>query len=471
MKLTALGYGPIIDTTVIDMPPGGCVIEGPSRVGKTTVMNLVALALWGKQADGSDVNQKFIHERAAIRVDLDTAVVRVAVSAGPRWNRRISTADVNDLSLQSQQDLARHLDNLNPEGQPGSRWDVGLTVMSPTRWVSLYQDGQRGRSLRDLLTKVLPAGDLVGTVAALLHKAGDEIRLDGRTADIHPLLRGEKDETLPSDPMHLQDVRAPGAKSSTLGALSLQTAANTAETRASAERAAAAKALAEAQATVKEIERTTPTEEEVSSARAVINAVSEWQAYDVECGRYERDLRAYNISVDRVARYDAERAALGEAPVIDEVGEAAAKSAWAKAIADVDAARDALATANADLAAAQATEAAERKAEQDRIAAAHKAEQERVAAAERAEREKQEALAAMQAKVDQQRKEEEERRAREAAKPKPVVAPDPTVPLFAVLPPVYIESNLPTGEMSKPESAVLDTTTNICPTCGQTRST
>lgn len=451
MKLTAQGYGPIIDTTVIDMPPGGCVIEGPSRVGKTTVMNLVALALWGKQADGSDVNQKFIHERAAIRLDLDTAVVRVAVSAGPRWNRRISTADVNDLSLQSQQDLARHLDNLNPEGQPGSRWDVGLTVMSPTRWVSLYQDGQRGRSLRDLLTKVLPAGDLPGTVAGLLADAGHELR--------------------DTDPMHLQDVRAPGAKSSTLGALSLQTAANTAETRASAERAAAAKALAEAQATVKEIERTTPTEEEVSSARAVINAVSEWQARDVECGRYERDLRAYKTSVDRAARYDAEREALGKAPVVDEVGEAAAKAGLAKANADVDAARDALAKANADLAAAQATEAAERKAEQDRIAAAHKAEQERVAAAERAEREKQEALAAMQAKVDQQRKEEEERRAREAAKPKPVVAPDPTVPLFAVMPSVYLKSNIRTEEMSKPESSFLDTSPNICPTCGQARST
>lgn len=450
MKLTAQGYGPIIDTTVIDMPPGGCVIEGPSRVGKTTVMNLVALALWGKQADGSDVNQRFIHERTAIRVDLGTAVVRVAVSPGPRWNRKITTSDVNDLSLQSQQDLARHLDNLNPEGQPGSRWDVGLTVMSPTRWVSLYQDGQRGRSLRDLLTKVLPAGDLPGTVAGLLADAGHELR--------------------DTDPMHLQDVRAPGAKSSTLGALSLQTAANTAETRASAERAAAAKALAEAQATVKEIERTTPTEEEVSSARAVINAVSEWQAHDVECGRYERDLRAYKTSVDRAARYDAEREALGKAPVVDEAGEAAAKAGLAKANADVDAARDALAKANADLAAAQATEAAERKAEQDRIAAAHKAEQERVAAAERAEREKQEALAVMQAKVDQQRKEEEERRAREAAKPKPAAAPDPTVPLFAVMPSVYIHTSLRTEEMSDPESALLDTAPNICPTCGQARS-
>lgn len=466
MNLTATGFGPFTETTVVRLDPNGTVLYGPSGCGKNTVMNLIALALTGKMADGNDVAQKAIRgERAAIRLDMDAATIRVSVAPGPRWTRKITTPDENEVSLPTHLDLARRLDALDPVAKMGSRADIVSLILHPSAWLTAYNDGQRGRTLRDALAKILPSGDLPATVASLMSEAGYEV-VDG-------------------DPMHLDDVKPPNAGRDVKpvpGAKAKQTAANTTESEKKGLRDGATRAVTTAESALAVLIRTAFTEEDVAAARAILSSSVAWEQYDVVKGVYDRDKATYDLIVSRQARYDADLAALGEAPVVDEDGERAAKAALAALHAEQNEAEATLSRANANLAAARATESAERRAKEEAAQAAERARiaQEEAVAAERtkAEAARVEAERVAAAALETERAEikrlsdERENRERKAAqdrpaRPAPVVQESAPLSLFPGLP-APTETSTFTAPTVAASAALVTTIT--CPECSHTWS-
>lgn len=401
MNLTLQGYGPFSEPQVVRIGSGPTTITGPSGSGKTTTMHAISLALWGVMADGSDVAQKAINgERAAFRLDLDTAVIRVAVAPGPRWTRKWSSPEENEVSLSTQLDLARRLDAMDSTALLGSRRDVALTVLHPSRWVDLYNT-ERGRPLRDILATVLPPGDMAATVASLMAESNQEY--------------------VEGDPLHLQPMKPATAGRDVKvvpGALDRQREANTAETTAAANKATATRAVTDAETALAELTRNAPTDEALASARDTLAASLAWDKYDTALAAYNRELAHYESTVSRRAQYDAELAALGEAPVVDVDADAAANAALRAAEnAEQDAANK-VAEAERALSVAKAVEEAERRAAEQRRKDQEEAERQRV----EAERRAQELIAAAEAaateraaKAQQAREERERQQTAESA--------------------------------------------------------
>ena len=436
MNITVKDFGPFTEAKQFNLGPGPVVVSGPSGAGKTTLLNLIAIGLWGTMADGTDVVQKAIRgDRAAVRVDLDTVTVRVAVAPGPRWTRRWTSPDENDVAVATNLDLQRRLDAMDPEARYGSRSDVGLTILHPSRWLSLYQQ-EMGRPLRDVFAKVLPAGDLPATVASLMADAG------------HEYVEG--------DPLHLADVKPVGAGRDvkpTPGALTRQTEANAAKSKKEGEVTAASITLRDARAKVDDLKAKAPTDEEVQNAKVINESSVAWGIYDNEKAVYDRQLRHYEGVVSARAKYDAEKAALGEPPVVDEAAASAARIEVDRLRREVENIDARIRAAEIRLAAEHARVEAEAKAEERRKIeeeqAKAKAEEERLAAAEKARIEKEQAeRAAAERAVEEER--------RRVAKAK---VDDDQIPLF----PGYTEPprSLPATSFTKVDDAPLATAVAI----------
>jgi hypothetical protein len=153
-------------------------------------------------------------------------------------------------------------------GAIGLQPDIGRLILAPLGWVPLLQ-AELGRPLRDLLTQIMPAGDLGAVVVELMEGAGQV--------------------SMPGDP-HTADA-----------ALKLQTQRNSERDRA-AGRLQALRTASDTSAAAG------PTDDEIENAKAFVTVDEQWAKFDREVAGH----------ADVLARYEAARRARAEALIAND---------------------------------------------------------------------------------------------------------------------------------------------------------
>ncbi len=176
-QLTIRGLGPH-DALDLSISPGETTIHGASESGKTSLIEAVCFVLFGKTARG----KRF--PTAQIRDGATTASVELRLSDGRSARRTIDrqrpgTRSVDGRPASTEVAFLQHLGLPDPE--------VARVVIVPLAWVELA--ATNARPLRDLLTRVLPEGDVAAEVTRRLTEAGhaivdaSEARMEARAVE------------------------------------------------------------------------------------------------------------------------------------------------------------------------------------------------------------------------------------------------------------------------------------------------
>lgn len=259
--LTLTGFAGIEQAVVELDPAGHTTITGHSQAGKSTLIEAACYALWETGTDGKSLDTSAVRDGAEeLEVGLRTAkgatIWRRMRSRGGH-TRALQTSDVVEPTpVQTADQMAAKL------GAIGLQADIGRLILAPLGWVALLQ-AELGRPLRDLLSQLMPAGELRTVVEEMMEAAGQPM--------------------LPTDP-HTTD-----------GALKLQTQRNDERNRAAGRLQAMQSAAAQA-------ETAGPTNDEIENAQTYITVQEQWAKFD----------RLTAACSDAVAKYEAAKRARAE---------------------------------------------------------------------------------------------------------------------------------------------------------------
>lgn len=260
--LSLAGFAGIEQAVVELDPTGHTTITGHSQAGKSTLIEAACYALWETGTDGKSLDTSAVRDGAEeLEVGLRTAkgatIWRRMRSRGGHTRSLQASDAVEPAPVQTADQMAAKL------GAVGLQADIGRLILAPLGWVPLLQ-AELGRPLRDLLSQLMPAGELRAVVEEMMEAAGQPM--------------------LPTDP-HTTDA-----------ALKLQTQRNDEKNRAAGRLQAMQSAAAQA-------ETAGPTNEEIENAQSFITIEEQWAAYD----------RTTAAAADAVARFDAAKRARAEA--------------------------------------------------------------------------------------------------------------------------------------------------------------
>lgn len=292
-SLTLRHVGPIAERTHPMEPKGSTSITGPSQSGKSTTVSALLALLYGDA-----MNIQAGAPKASVSGTTAKGTRLQVTDTGKSWS-----ATFDDEKIASKGAWAA---KIGKYAAPDGRY-----VVAPMLWRELAAGTAEG--LRDLLSRVLPAGDVPARVRELM---GDEHR-DGDPADVK-------------------------------GALRLQTEANAAAERAVGRLDAARRSLAAAEARASAVEA--PDAAAVEAARADVEAGAAWDTYDRASAAWEAHdaaVRAWQVR------------APGEAPAYDAEAHQAARMHLRRLEEAAEAERTRIA---AEKAAAEATARAEAEA-------------------------------------------------------------------------------------------------------------
>lgn len=328
--LHLVGFGPHIDSTLAFDGEESTTLTGGSETGKSTCIDAVCFVLWECGADGKPIDTRQIRDGdGAAGVELTTG------KGATLWRRMTSTRsttrgmlapDGAETRFQTADQMAAKL------GTIAAYRDVGRLVVAPLQWAPLLQ-AELGRPFRDLLGNVLPAGDLRGTVAAMMEEAG------------HPL-HGTDNLDMKS-------------------ALAQQTKANS---DADVLRGRVQAAEARVSALAGEVPAM-PADDTLALSEAVLTATAAWSAYDArasgagaDVARHEAAIAAHQKAVSARNEWRQRLAELGERPIVDAAAKQAHDQKLVKTTGDDLAAQKALRAADESVAAGKrAVEAAQAK--------------------------------------------------------------------------------------------------------------
>lgn len=168
-RITIEGLGPHANFTADFNPRGTTVVSGPSECGKTTILEGLTFALWGKTTQGK-FPVAFIRDgcsKAVVELVLDSGkTVRRTINRNKSQSRRISHWG-NEESYTSD---TKFLDAL---GDLGGDPVACQLVVAPLGWVPLV--AANARPFRDVLSRILPAGDVHGEIRRMLDEQGFEL--------------------------------------------------------------------------------------------------------------------------------------------------------------------------------------------------------------------------------------------------------------------------------------------------------
>ncbi len=180
-RITIEGLGPHTSFTAEFNPRGTTVVAGPSESGKTTLLEALTFALWGKTSRQGRFPPEFIrdgHERAVVELILDSGkTIRRSVTRTKSQTRRISHYGTES-SYSSEARFGEALGDLGRDPVA-----VAL-VVTPLLWQDMVQ--ANARPFRDVLARILPPGDVPGEVRRLMDEQGyevdvDDLKLDDKT--------------------------------------------------------------------------------------------------------------------------------------------------------------------------------------------------------------------------------------------------------------------------------------------------
>ena len=318
--LHLVGFGPHLDTETPFDPAESTTLTGGSETGKSTCIDGVCFVFWECGADGKPVDVRQIRDGdgsmyADVVTAKETTLWRKMTSARS-MSRGMIAPDGTQTSFQTADQMASKL------GTIASYKDVGRLIVAPLQWVPLLQ-AELGRPFRDLVQSVLPAGDLRGTVAAMLEEGGFALHA--------------------SDNLDIK------------GALAQQAAANS-------NRDVLRGRLQAAESRVSTLAGEVPAgpdEATMATAEAVLTATAAWSAYDARVGaagadiaRHEAALAAHQRLVVARDEWRQRFAELGDRPVVDAAAKQAHDQKLVKATGNELAAQKAVRAADDAIAAA-----------------------------------------------------------------------------------------------------------------------
>lgn len=252
--------------TIAD-PKGWTDIFGASGSGKTSVLCAVAWGLLNADLDGKPM------DATGVATGADEASVALTTVAGTTLHRtRTRTGGITrKLSRPEGEQTFRSEDELAVKlGPLVARPEVAKVVLLPLYWQRLL-NANLGRPLRDLLLGLLPSTDVRAVVEALMAEAGAKMKA--------------------TDPVDEPKV------------LALQKSANSQKERD-------AGALAALRTNLPQM----PTDEEMTTARSVVDAAAAWALYDASAAETQRMRAAHDAGVAALAAYAERRLSLGNRP-------------------------------------------------------------------------------------------------------------------------------------------------------------
>ena len=168
-RITIEGLGPHASFSAEFNPRGTTVVAGPSECGKTTVLEALMFALWGRTSQGKFPVQ-FIRDganKAVVELVLDSGkTLRRSINRNKSQTRRISHWG-NEESYSSD---SKFQDALGDLGRDPAACQL---VISPMGWVPLV--AANARPFRDVLSRVLPKGGVPGEVRRMMDEQGFEL--------------------------------------------------------------------------------------------------------------------------------------------------------------------------------------------------------------------------------------------------------------------------------------------------------
>jgi hypothetical protein len=300
-SLHAAGLGPYTAARRLTLAPpatqGPVQIAGPSQAGKSTALLALLLLLTGSAPDSSAFPPELINDAA------DRADVAIITSDDRILKRSLTRARSSTWSLSSAPQVpgdqaSRAVQTYTSQAAWGQALgldpDLVRAIVAPGEVLALTRAGDRGRALRDLLLRALPAVDVAAIVAEWV---GD--------------LR-------PGEVAHVDDIGR--GKTAVRGAASLATTARKAEATAQGAAAEAQAALAAAEgAAPAPYSPTDPSA--IADAQRKAAAARDWLAQLELYTSTQRALEVWRQADARHAEREADRAAwqarldaLGPAP-------------------------------------------------------------------------------------------------------------------------------------------------------------
>ena len=167
-KVAITGLGPHETFSAALDPRGMTRISGPSESGKSFIIEAVFFGLWGRSTTGKFPLEAIRdgHDHAAVELHLDSGrVLRRTVNRSRQQQREIRLVDrVERFSTDAK--FAAAL------GELGADEEVVRLIMAPLTWPPLV--AANARKFRDILSRILPKGDVVGEVRRRMTQAGVE---------------------------------------------------------------------------------------------------------------------------------------------------------------------------------------------------------------------------------------------------------------------------------------------------------
>ena len=165
-RVTITGLGPHENFTADLNPRGTTVISGPSESGKTTILEAVQFALWGRTSRGRFPVEQIRdgHDQALVELVLDSGrVIRRTVRRSKSQTRNIAYGSMKQ-SFSSEKAFQEQL------GELGEDAEALRLVLVPLAWTELV--GGNARAFRDVLSRVLPPGDISAEVKTRMMERG-----------------------------------------------------------------------------------------------------------------------------------------------------------------------------------------------------------------------------------------------------------------------------------------------------------
>lgn len=278
-RLTLRHLGPAAELVIPLDPRGRTDIRARSESGKSTIPLAILFALFGTDEEGRALDPALVRDGA------DRAEVRLVTGKGAQFGRTMTrTRSYTRLVAIPGEEPAKPASDaamlaLLPAVLTRDA-ELVRCILAPMAWRTLAESAGEGRRLRDLLSRLAPAGgDLRAEVARLMGEAKQE------------LLDGDPDDPKAAE---AQRSRANAAKDQAIGRL------------AEAQRAGVAVEAADG-----------PTDDHVGAAGDVQAAYLAWRRHDAAAERIETARRARVEAQARHATWTERRDVLGKRPADD----------------------------------------------------------------------------------------------------------------------------------------------------------
>ena len=273
--------GPHRDTPIQWATPAGrSVIWGPSRAGKSTIMDAVCFCLWGQYRHGRPFPLEAITDAAKeVSVELRLAsgtTLRRTMQRAKRDPRREIIRPSGTTAYTTEKEWRAAL------GPLGRNVDALRVIMIPMAWRAMAGNPGKGRELRNLIASILPKDQKRTVIASIMGRAG------------HPLN--------PGDPLDEGPATALRAR-----------ATKTAE-RMRGEADGLERLVAAVEGDVSDL---SDLEEKAEAAHALLEEAREWEKYHAACDAHVETVEYRARQEEAAAAWDAEQFSLEEPPAVD----------------------------------------------------------------------------------------------------------------------------------------------------------